>query len=253
MDTLMKMARQEDLRVVEDAAQAIGARQRVEEKSEKEWFAGGVGDMGCFSFYPTKNLGGAGEGGMVVTADPEMAEKIRILRNHGMKPKYHHRLIGINSRLDALQAAVLRVKLRYLEGWTQNRRRNAARYRAFFARFGLNSSHVILPEESEGAHHIYNQFVIRVKNRDALREYLAQQGIGSEVYYPIPLHLQECYQSLGYRSGDFPESERAARETLALPIFPELTAAQQHFVVKAINDFFTVEDGETAEKRNAKN
>jgi dTDP-4-amino-4,6-dideoxygalactose transaminase len=248
MSALMKIAGREGLRVVEDAAQAIGARQRVDEKEER--ISGGVGDLGCFSFYPTKNLGGAGEGGMVATADSELAEKVRILRNHGMKPKYHHRWIGINSRLDALQAAVLNVKLKYLEEWTRKRRKNAGRYRSLFARFGLNSSQVVLPEESGGAYHIYNQFVIRVQNRDALREYLVREGIGTEIYYPIPLHLQECYRDLGYRPGDFPESERAARETLALPIYPELTAVQQKYVVKSIHDFFTAEGAETAEKRN---
>jgi dTDP-4-amino-4,6-dideoxygalactose transaminase len=197
-----------------------------------------VGDLGCFSFYPTKNLAGVGEGGMVITGDAALAEKIRILRNHGMNPRYHHRMIGINSRLDALQAAVLRIKLRRLKRWTEERRENAARYRALFAETGLRPPQVTLPEERKGAYHIYNQFVIRVENRDALRDHLFQKGVGTEIYYPIPLHLQECYRDLGYKEGDFPESEQAARETLALPIFPELTAGQQRYVVKSIKDFF---------------
>jgi dTDP-4-amino-4,6-dideoxygalactose transaminase len=252
MAGMMRIARRYDLRVVEDAAQAIGAREKANHyrRPSKEWIAGTVGDMGCFSFYPPKNLGGAGEGGMVITGDPALANKVRILRNHGMRPRYHHQIIGINSRLDALQAAVLRVKLRYLEKWTQDRRANAARYRSLFAEWGMNPSQILLPDEKKGDYHIYNQFVIAVKNRDALRNYLSQQGIGSEIYYPIPLHLQECYQNLGYRRGDFPESEKAARETLALPIYPELTAAQQSYVVKNIKNFFATERTENTEKNN---
>jgi dTDP-4-amino-4,6-dideoxygalactose transaminase len=252
MTAMMRLARKYEMRVVEDAAQAIGAREKRGQSGrnpkEKEWIAGTVGDLGCFSFYPTKNLGGAGEGGMVITKDPALADKIRILRNHGMYPRYHHQMIGLNSRLDALQAAVLRVKLRYLKNWTEGRRTNAARYRSGFAESGLDSSRVLLPVERKGAHHIYNQFVIAVKNRDSLRRHLSQMGIGSEIYYPIPLHLQECYRNLGYRDGDFPESEKAARETLALPIYPELTAAQQSYVIKTIKKFFTTENTERTEK-----
>ena len=234
MPALMPIAKRYGMRVIEDAAQAIGARETSSRlnRAGKDWIAGAVGDLGCFSFYPTKNLGGVGEGGMVITGDAALAEKIRILRNHGMNPRYHHRMIGINSRLDALQAAVLRIKLRRLKRWTEKRRENAARYRALFAETGLRPPQVTLPEERKGAYHIYNQFVIRVENRDALRDHLSRKGIGTEIYYPIPLHLQECYRDLGYKEGDFPESEQAARETLALPIFPELTAGQQRYVVK---------------------
>ena len=240
MPALMPIAKRYGMRVIEDAAQAIGARETSSRpnRAGKDWIAGAVGDLGCFSFYPTKNLAGVGEGGMVITGDAALAEKIRILRNHGMNPRYHHRMIGINSRLDALQAAVLRIKLRRLKRWTEERRENAARYRALFAETGLRPPQVTLPEERKGAYHIYNQFVIRVENRDALRDHLFQKGVGTEIYYPIPLHLQECYRDLGYKEGDFPESEQAARETLALPIFPELTAGQQRYVVKSIKDFF---------------
>jgi len=250
MPALMPIAKRYGMRVIEDAAQAIGARETSSRpnRAGKDWIAGAVGDLGCFSFYPTKNLAGVGEGGMVITGDAALAEKIRILRNHGMNPRYHHRMIGINSRLDALQAAVLRIKLRRLKRWTEERRENAARYRALFAETGLRPPQVTLPEERKGAYHIYNQFVIRVENRDALRDHLFQKGVGTEIYYPIPLHLQECYRDLGYKEGDFPESEQAARETLALPIFPELTAGQQRYVVQAIKEFFTTEGTERTEK-----
>ena len=254
MSALMPIAKRYGMLVIEDAAQAIGARETSSrtDRAGKEWVAGAVGDLGCFSFYPTKNLGGVGEGGMVITRDGALAEKIRILRNHGMNPRYHHRLIGINSRLDALQAAVLRVKLRRLRRWTEKRRENAARYRALFAKTELRPSQVTLPEERKGAYHIYNQFVIRAGNRDALRDHLSQKGIGTEIYYPIPLHLQECYRDLGYGKGDFPESEKAARETLALPIYPELSAGQQRYVVQAIKEFFTTEGTERIEKNKKK-
>jgi dTDP-4-amino-4,6-dideoxygalactose transaminase len=250
MTAMMRLARKYEMRVVEDAAQAIGAREKAGRngRNAKDGIAGAVGDLGCFSFYPTKNLGGAGEGGMVITRDPALADKIRILRNHGMHPRYHHQLIGLNSRLDSLQAAILRVKLPYLEKWTQGRRANATRYRSLFADLGLDSSRILLPVERKGVYHIYNQFVVAAKNRDGLRDHLSQRGIGSEIYYPIPLHLQECYRDLGYRQGDFPESEKAARETLALPIYPELTVAQQTYVVKTIHKFFTTEGTENTEK-----
>lgn len=252
MGPLMAIAGRYGMRVIEDAAQAIGAREGFSGscRGGREWSAGGVGDLGCFSFYPTKNLGGAGEGGMVTTGDGALAEKIRILRNHGMNPRYHHRMIGINSRLDAVQAAVLRIKLRRLEGWTEKRRENAARYRALFAEAGLRPPRVSLPGERKGAYHIYNQFVIRAENRDSLRDYLSRKGIGTEIYYPIPLHLQECYRDLGYRKGDFPQSERAARETLALPIFPELTPAQQRYVVHSIKDFYSPQRTQSAQRKN---
>ncbi|MBI4496199.1 MAG: DegT/DnrJ/EryC1/StrS family aminotransferase [Deltaproteobacteria bacterium] len=239
MEALRQIAGRFELAIVEDAAQALGARQRIPRNSRKEWMAGSVGDLGCFSFYPSKNLGALGDGGMVVTRHSELAEKVRILRDHGMKPRYHHRLIGINSRLDALQAAVLRVKLGLLPVWTEARRRNAGRYRSLFQESGLLEA--ILPREQAGCYHIFNQFVIRVGSREALRAHLRAEGIGTEVYYPVPLHLQECYRPLGYRPGDFPQAEQAARETLALPVYPELTLGQQRKVVRAIKKFYRQE------------
>ena len=201
--------------------------------------AGTVGNLGCFSFYPTKNLGGIGDGGMVVTRDGKLAEKVRLLRVHGEKLRYHHQLVGINSRLDALQAAVLRVKLKYLNRWTESRRRNAERYRFLFPEAGLRAPSVSLPATQRGHYHIFHQFVIRAKRRDALQEHLTRKGIGSAIYYPVPLHLQACYRNLGYHPGDLPESERAARETLALPIYPELTSGQQRKVAQGIADFYS--------------
>jgi dTDP-4-amino-4,6-dideoxygalactose transaminase len=241
MKGLTEVSQRFGLRVVEDAAQALGARQKVRfaDGVNGEWIAGAAGDLGCFSFFPSKNLGGFGDGGMVITRDETLARKVRLLRVHGSKSKYEHDLIGINSRLDALQAAVLRVKRKYLHRWTEGRRRNADRYRALFREAKIRDSLVSLPREQKGFYHIYNQFVIRVKDRDALREHLRKEEIGTEVYYPIPLHLQECYRHLGYHPGDLPESERAAREVLALPIFPELTLAQQRRVVRAIADFYS--------------
>lgn len=244
MPAIMEIARRFEMGVVEDAAQALGAKQEVNcrcrgQGSAGEWMAGTVGNLGCFSFYPSKNLGGIGDGGMVATRDAELAKKVRLLRVHGEKFKYRHQLVGINSRLDALQAAVLRVKLKYLNRWTELRRRNAERYRVLFQEAGLRPPSISLPATRKGHYHIYNQFVIRAKRRDALREHLTQKGIGSAVYYPVPLHLQECYRNLGYQPGDLPEAERAARETLALPIYPELTAGQQRKAVRAIADFYT--------------
>lgn len=231
MDSILSLAREYNLPVVEDAAQAIGA----EYKGRK---AGSMGDLGCFSFFPSKNLGGFGDGGMIITNNSVWAEKLEILRVHGSKPKYHHKVIGVNSRLDALQAAVLLVKLKYLDQWTEKRRRNADYYRSRFQIAGLDEL-IGLPKEVEGNFHIYNQFVIRVKKRNELQNFLNQAGIGTEIYYPIPLHLQECYRHLGYKKGDFPEAEKAAEETLALPIYPELTPAQQDYVVEKIKEFFS--------------
>lgn len=244
MSAIRAIARRYGMCIVEDAAQALGARQEVNSKPKgldtkpEEWMAGTAGDLGCFSFYPSKNLGGIGDGGMVVTRNRKLAEKVRILRVHGATSKYHHRLIGINSRLDALQAAVLSMKLKYLNRWTEARRKNAERYRALFEGCGLGSPCIHFPHTQKGRYHIFNQFVIRAQKRDALREYLLKKGIGSEIYYPVPLHLQECYRNLGYRSGDLPVAERAARETVALPIYPELTLAQQRKVVRAIQQFY---------------
>jgi len=243
MQAIMEIARQYEMSVVEDAAQALGARQQVGSESrfqslQGRWMAGTVGDLGCFSFYPSKNLGGVGDGGMVVTCHDELAEKVRVLRIHGEKTKYHHQVIGINSRLDALQAAVLSVKLKYLNRWTEARRENAERYRVLLGESALASRSISLPYSKKGHYHIFNQFVIRAKRRDNLRDHLTREGIGSAVYYPVPLHLQECYRDLRYHRGDLPESERAARATLALPIYPELTAGQQGRVVQAIADFY---------------
>lgn len=218
--------------IVEDSAQAIGA--------EFEGRRTGVlGHMACFSFYPTKNLGGAGDGGMITTDDVELAEKLRILRDHGQRPKYTYRMIGLNSRLDELQAAVLRIKLRYLEAWHARRADIAARYVALFESAGLLGE-LTPPPTSPNRRHVYNQFIVRVAGgrRDALREHLRERGVGTEIYYPVPLHLQDCFRSLGHSAGDFPESERAAKETLALPIFTELTPSQQEAVVDRIAEFY---------------
>jgi dTDP-4-amino-4,6-dideoxygalactose transaminase len=215
--------------VIEDAAQAMGA---FDEKGRK---AGTVGLMGCFSFFPSKNLGAFGDGGMVITNDEALAETLRILRVHGSRPKYHHRILGGNFRLDALQAAVLRVKLKYLSAWTDKRRTNAERYRTLFREMRL-LERVSLPEDSPG--HIYNQFVVWVPDRDGLQAFLGERGVGTEVYYPSPLHLQACFKDLGYRKGDFPQAEAAARESLGLPIYPELTDAQQRYVVSQIKEFY---------------
>ncbi len=229
LDPLLEAAEGRGIFVIEDAAQAIGAR------DSRGRQAGTVGAIGCLSFFPSKNLGAFGDGGMVVTGDADLAEKLRVLRVHGSKPKYYHRIVGGNFRLDALQAAVLRVKLKYLDEWTAARRRNAARYRELFDEDGLPSE-VTLPVDTAG--HIYNQFVIRVQNRDALRAHLREGRIETEIYYPVPLHLQECFQYLGYRKGEFPEAEGAAEESLALPIYPELTEEQQRYTVEVIRDFY---------------
>ena len=216
--------------VIEDAAQAIGA----EYKGRR---AGSMGEYGCFSFFPSKNLGAAGDGGLVTTRDAERAEKLRVLRMHGSKPKYYHSLIGGNFRLDALQAAVISVKFRHLEQWTAGRQANAARYRRLFAAAGLADGAVQLPAEVSHCRHIYNQFVIRVPRRDQLQAYLKEQGVTTEIYYPVPLHLQKCFAYVGHRAGDFPESEAAAEQTLALPIYPELSDRQAQYVVATIARF----------------
>jgi len=230
MDPILAIAREHGLPVVEDAAQAIGARY-------KERKGGAMSEFGCFSFFPSKNLGGFGDGGMVTTDNETLAEKVGTLRVHGSKPKYYHKVIGLNSRLDALQAVALLVKIKYLDQWTAKRRKNADYYRERFQKNGLNEF-VGLPKVAEGNFHIYNQFVIRVNKRDELQKFLTQAGIGTEIYYPIPLHLQECFQYLGYHEGEFPESEKAARETLALPIYPELTIAQQDYIVEKVKEFY---------------
>ncbi|MFZ5877135.1 MAG: DegT/DnrJ/EryC1/StrS family aminotransferase [Nitrospirota bacterium] len=225
---VLELAAAEDLVVIEDAAQAIGA-------SVNGKRVGTFGVFGAFSFFPSKNLGGFGDGGLVTTNDPEKAAAIRRLRVHGSERRYEHIEIGINGRLDALQAAVLRIKLGHLDEWTEARRRNAKRYAALFTEARLTEL-LAVPAVTDG--HVFNQFVIRSKRRDELKAFLASREIGTEIYYPIPLHLQPCYRHLGYAPGDFPESERAARETLALPIFPELTETQQAFVVDSIAQFY---------------
>jgi len=218
--------------IIEDAAQAIGAEDRRRR-------AGSMGAIGCFSFYPSKNLGGAGDGGMLVTNDLDHARRLYMLRVHGEERKYHHQMIGLNSRLDALQAAVLRAKLPHLDAWSVARQRNAQQYELMFGDAGLGEK-IEMPFVRGGARHIFHQFVIRVRDgrRDALRAHLRERGIGTDIYYPVPLHLQECFAFLGYRQGDFPIAEAAAKETLALPVYPELTADQQDYVVSAIAEFF---------------
>jgi dTDP-4-amino-4,6-dideoxygalactose transaminase len=276
MDPIVALARQYGLIVIEDAAQAIGAGYPSAEHSAGKR-AGSLGELGCFSFFPTKNLGGFGDGGMVTTNDQKLAEKLKILRVHGSKPKYYHRVVGGNFRLDALQAAVVLVKLRYLDGWTAKRRENAAYYNSLFQQTGLvdkgliappaavwesksseprlvpRSSHLGPPQARLGTRdsglgtrdagrgtffHIYNQYVIRARRRDELREYLAKQAVGTEVYYPLSLHQQECFAVLGYSKGDFPHSEEASTETLALPIYPELEREQLEYVVGKIDSFY---------------
>jgi dTDP-4-amino-4,6-dideoxygalactose transaminase len=223
MDPLLALARAHNLAVVEDAAQAIGSRY-------KDRYAGGMGTIGCFSFFPSKNLGGAGDGGLVTTNDANLHDKLTRLRVHGMEPKYYHALVGGNFRLDALQAAVLRVKLPYLDAWHEGRRRNAARYDALFEKHPA----IVTPRILPACYSIYNQYVIRVPQRDKVLTALKQQNIGCEVYYPLALHTQQCFAFLGYAPGAFPEAERAARETLALPIYPELTEEQQRHVAAAV-------------------
>jgi dTDP-4-amino-4,6-dideoxygalactose transaminase len=229
MQPLMAIARAHGLKVVEDAAQAIGTEYQGTR-------VGCIGDIGCFSFFPSKNLGAFGDAGLCTTNDAQLAESMRVLRVHGGKPKYFHSVIGGNFRIDELQAAVLRVKLKYLDGWTEGRRRNAAFYDAAFAAAGL-AGQVVTPRNVGNGRHIFNQYVVRVKNRDALKDFLTARGIGTEIYYPVPLHLQQCFAYLKHAAGDFPESERAAGETLALPIYPELAQSQLEAVVAAIAEF----------------
>jgi dTDP-4-amino-4,6-dideoxygalactose transaminase len=227
MGPLMRTARRHGLKVIEDAAQAIGAADAQQVR------AGSFGDVGCLSFFPTKNLGAFGDAGMCVSNDAALAERMEVLRVHGGKPKYYHALIGGNFRIDELQAAVLNVKLPHLDAWSAGRQRNAAFYDAALARARLGEL-VQPPRAVPGVRHIYNQYVIRARGRDALRQQLAAAGIGTEIYYPVPLHLQQCFAYLGHRSGDYPHSERAAAETLALPIYPELSETQLQYVVDSI-------------------
>ena len=232
LEPLLAAASRTGIAVVEDAAQAIGASYHGRP-------LGSWGTIGCFSFFPSKNLGAFGDAGLVTCLDEPLAHRLRLLRNHGMEPKYYHHVVGGNFRLDALQAAVLRVKLPHLASWTEARRRNARRYRALFQDAGLDGL-VRLPLEAPHRTHIYNQFVIRVPDRDSLRLHLEQHGIGTEVYYPVPFHLQTCFADLGYKPGAFPVAEAAARESLAVPIYGELTEDQQAAVVDAIRVFIVV-------------
>lgn len=234
MDRLLELAAARNLLVIEDAAQAIGA----EYKGRR---AGSLGDMGCFSFFPSKNLGGYGDGGMVTTNDANLAERVRQLRSHGAQTKYTHTLVGGNFRLDALQAAVLGAKFPHLDAWTAARRRNADTYRALFAdaQTGGSPSPISLPAEAAARRHVYHQFVVQSPRRDALLERLRERRIGAAVYYHTPLHLQPCFAGLGYEAGDFPHCEAAAARSLALPIYPELTPAMQEEVVCAVVEFHT--------------
>jgi dTDP-4-amino-4,6-dideoxygalactose transaminase len=230
MDDLLAVASDAGVDVVEDAAQAIGATYRGRS-------AGTLGRAGCFSFYPSKNLGAAGDAGLVTTDDDELAARVRLLRVHGAQRTYHHEAIGGNFRMAAIQAAVLRVKLPHLDAWTDARRRNADRYRDLCATLAPNMP-VVLPEALPDRRHIYNQFVIRAARRDALKAWLHEHGVGCEVYYPVPFHLQPCFADLGGHEGQFPVAEAAAHETLALPIYSELTGAQQRYVVETIAAFY---------------
>jgi len=232
MTALTRVAGEVGIQVIEDAAQAIGA-------AHHDRGVGAWGDIGCFSFYPTKNLGGCGDGGMMTTSSDELAARIRLFAAHGMNPRYVHRVVGINSRLDTIQAAALCVKMKHLESWTNSRRQNAAKYHELFADAGLTSN-ITLPADDTDGTHVWNQFTIRVPNarRDALRTHLAEQSIASEIYYPIPLHQQECFRHIDCEPGSLVESERAAAQVLSLPVFPELTIEEQQRVVRGIGSFF---------------
>jgi dTDP-4-amino-4,6-dideoxygalactose transaminase len=232
MEAINDIARAKKIGVIEDACQAIGAARHKRK-------AGVLGDLACFSFFPSKNLGGFGDGGMVTTNDTALAESISMLRVHGSRVRYVHEAIGINSRLDALQAAVLSVKLKYLDQWADARRRNASRYEQLFGQTKLRER-VRLPVTQPGNFHVFNQFTVRVQSRDDLRAFLTSKGIGTEIYYPLPMHLQNCYRDLGYQKGAFPVSEQAAEEVLSLPIYAELTEAQQGYVVDGIAEFYQV-------------
>jgi dTDP-4-amino-4,6-dideoxygalactose transaminase len=231
MEPILKIAEKHNLTVIEDAAQAIGSEYKGGRR------AGSLGDMGCFSFFPSKNLGGFGDGGIVTTNNEALYEKLVYLRNHGAHPKYYHKMIGGNFRLDAIQAVVLDIKLKYLDEWTAGREANAEYYRKGISARELNA-YVAAPTAQEGYRHIYNQFILRVQNRDALLEHLKRNNIGSEIYYPVTFNNQECFRYLGYAKGAFPHAEKAADETIAIPIYPELTDAQKDYVLDTIRDFY---------------
>jgi dTDP-4-amino-4,6-dideoxygalactose transaminase len=238
MEPIMEVAKRYSLYVIEDACQAIGA-------TYNDKPAGSIGDLGCFSFYPSKNLGGYGDSGLVTCNDKELAEKVFMLRNHGQRTKYDNQYVGGNFRMDAIQAAILRVKLNHLDTWTESRRKNAAMYHHLFTQndiavsyneFGIANG-IVIPSETGNGRHIYHLYMIRTKNRDDLAAFLKSRGIASEIYYPIPLHLQECFKEMGYKTGDNPQSERAARETLSLPIYPEISSEMLNRVVNTIAEF----------------
>jgi dTDP-4-amino-4,6-dideoxygalactose transaminase len=238
MEPIMRIANERGLTVIEDAAQAIGARY-------KQHLAGNMGAVGCFSFFPSKNLGGVGDGGLMTSNDPALAGRLKLLRAHGSREKYRYEILGVNSRLDAIQAAILRVKLKYLPQWTELRRQHADQYRRLFSRYGLDTV-VQVPLDPVDCYHVYNQFTIRVRERDRLREFLTQKGIPTEVYYPLPLHLQPAFAYLGYKAGDFPHAEAASGDVLSLPIYPELSAEQQERVVTTIAHFCNTEARSTS-------
>lgn len=232
MEPISAIAARNSVPVIEDAAQAIGSEYHGKR-------AGSLGLMATLSFYPTKNLGAAGDAGMVTTSDESLAHKLAALRTHGAAKKYFHDILGVNSRLDSIQAAILRVKLRHLDQWTEARRHNAEGYAAMFAHSGLLDRGLVrLPVETKGQFHIYNQFVIHADRRDELRDFLKQQGVGTEIYYPLPLHLQPCFSSFGYKEGQFPVAEAACKAALALPVYPELSLDEMHYVVGAIRSFY---------------
>ena len=235
MEPIIALAARYGVPILEDAAQALGARHPL-------GAAGAIAEAGWYSFYPTKNLGAFGDAGMVTCRDADLAAQIRRLRNHGMEPRYFHSAVGGNFRLDAIQAAVLNIKLPHLDAWGEGRRQRAAHYRSEFHKYGLDAVLGLPVEPWAGTgtseHHIYNQFIVCAPRRDSLRAFLTELGVGTEIYYPLPLHLQECFRHLGYKPGDFPEAEKAALETLALPIFPELTLEEQNYVILKIREFF---------------
>jgi dTDP-4-amino-4,6-dideoxygalactose transaminase len=248
MKPILELAEERGIAVIEDAAQAIGSRY-------KEQSIGTLGTFGCFSFFPSKNLGAAGDGGLITTQDAGMAERLRLLRVHGSKKKYHHEILGTNSRLDALQAAILRVKLKYLPGWTRGRQARADQYRSLFAKQHLGAFVQLPPVPPTETFHVYNQFTIRCAHRDELREFLKRAGIPTEVYYPLPLHLQPAFRYLNYRESQFPQAELASREALSLPVYPELKESQQELIVRTISEFYSehkkVTDSNLQEPRNA--
>jgi len=237
MDPILEVSSKYGLPLIEDAAQSIGAQYKHRK-------AGSMAEFGVFSFFPSKNLGGAGDGGMVITRESALYEKLKVLRVHGASSKYYHKIVGGNFRLDSLQAAVLLVKLKYLDSWSEKRRKNAALYNRLFAQSGLIERGIIktpveaYKDSGDRNHHIYNQYTLRTRSRDKLQEYLKEQGVSTAIYYPLPLHLQECFKDLGYLKGDFPEAEKASGSVISLPVYPELTDEKQEYIVEKISGFF---------------